>query len=71
MYSYLLQWTHLYLIHVGAWVSFAFGAQVTKNGLPDPRKVPSMLLSAVILAAVVAIFSSHSHTHFLQHFASK
>jgi hypothetical protein len=68
MSEYMITWGHAYLMHFGAWVSFAFGATVYKNGLPEPKKIPSMVLSAVTLAAIVAIFSSHSHTHYLQKF---
>jgi hypothetical protein len=68
---YLIEWGHTYMMHFGAWVSFAFGAQVTKKGLPEPKEVKSLLVSAIVMAAVVAVFSSHSHNHFLQHFSSK
>jgi hypothetical protein len=69
MTDYFIQWGHAYIVHFGAWVSFALAANLYKNGLPEPRKLPSIILAAVVLAAVASIFSSHSHTHFLQHFS--
>jgi hypothetical protein len=69
--TYFSEWGHVYLIHFGAWVAFAFGATVHKNGLPQPKQIPKLLLSAVILASVVAVFSSHSHAHYISHFVKK
>lgn len=71
MSEYFLQWGHAYLLHFGAWISFSIGATVAKSGLPKPKDIPMILLSSVILAAVVAIFSSHAHTHYLSHFIKK
>jgi len=71
MSDYFVQWGHAYLVHFGAWVSLALAAMLHKNGIPEPKKLPSIILSAVLLAAFAAIFSSHSHAHYLQHFVKK
>lgn len=65
---YFAEWFHMYLMHFGAWVSFAIAASVVKAGLPEPSNIKRMLLSALILAAIVSIFSSHSHAKYLDHF---
>jgi hypothetical protein len=64
MLHYLIQWGHIYVIHFGVWVSFCCGASIYKNGMPELKDVPTMLKTALILAAVLSIFSSHSN-HYL------
>lgn len=59
--QYLLQWGHMYIMHVGAWITFAFGASIYKEGMPVTERIPSMIKTALILAAILSIFSSHSH----------
>lgn len=66
MLEYFVQWGHHYVMHFGAIVSVGLMASLYKDGLPEPKKLPKLLLSAVCLAAVVALFSSHSHTHYIQ-----
>ena len=63
--AYLILWSHIYLIHFGAWVTFCLATTVMKNGVPHIREIPKILLAAVIMAAVMSVFSSHSHTHFI------
>ena len=64
MLAYLISWGHLYVVHFGAWVTFAFGATIYKNGLPELKNLPSMFKTTVIIAAILSVFSSHSH-HYL------
>ena len=45
-------------------MTFAFAATIYKNGIPDFKKLPALLKSAVVIAAIMSIFSSHSH-HYL------
>jgi glucose uptake protein GlcU len=71
MTPYFIEWGHTYLVHLGAWVGFAIGVHTTKFGLPHPKQIPTITLSALILAAIVAIFSSHAHNHYLAHFGTK
>jgi hypothetical protein len=71
MVEYVLEWAHHYVVHFGVWVSFALGAQVTKNGIPEPKSIKSLLISAVVLSSIVSLFSSHSHMHYLSHFIGK
>jgi hypothetical protein len=71
MAEYLVEWAHTYVVHFGAWVTFAFGATVYKKGLPKPKEIKSLLVSALVLAAVVSLFSSHSHSHYISHFIKK
>lgn len=68
MLDYFTQWGHMYIMHFGAWVSFMFGTTIYKNGLPDIIDLPKMLKTSAILAVVLSIFSSHSHSHYLSHF---
>ena len=70
MLDYLVQWGHMYVVHIGAWVTFGFGATIYKNGMPPLSEVPSMLKTAIILALILAIFSSHSH-HYLANILPK
>lgn len=59
--QYIYEWGHLYLMHFGAWISFAIGASVIKDGIPKLEDIPMMLLSSAVLGSIVAIFSSHAH----------
>lgn len=56
------------MVHFGAWVSLIIAATVHKEGAPEPAKLKGIFVSAVALAAVVALFSSHSHSHYVSHF---
>lgn len=69
MSNYFIQWGHTYIIHFGAWVSFMLGTQVYKNGIPELMGLSNMFKSALILAAILSAFSSHSHNHYLNHLA--
>jgi len=71
--DYLISWGQIYLTHFGAWVSFCFGTQIYKNGLPELKNLPSMFKVAVLLALFLSVFSSHSHNHYhyLQNLAGK
>jgi hypothetical protein len=62
--NYLISWAHLYVVHFGVWMTFALAATVYKKGIPDFEKLPSLLKSAVVIAAIISVFSSHSH-HYL------
>jgi hypothetical protein len=65
--SYLAQWWHLYLIHAGVLMGlFIFR-------IADQKKYeywPSMMDIRVAFAwaFLIAFFSSHAHTHYLQEF---
>lgn len=68
MIKYLVEWLHLYSIHFGAIVAILMLFELYKNGLPDDfRNFKGKLISAVVLAGVLAIFSSHCNTHMLFH----
>lgn len=70
--SYFTDWGHAYVVHFGAWISFMFAATVYKNGLPEKTDaVIPLLKTAIVLALILSIFSSHSHTHYLSHLAGK
>jgi hypothetical protein len=62
--EYLIHWGHLYIVHFGFWMTFAFGATIYNDGIPDFKKLPALLKSAVVIAALLSLFSSHSH-HYL------
>ncbi len=61
MIPYLVQWAHMYVVHFGAWMTFAFGMTLYKNGLPNLKDLFTQLKTALILSAILSIFSSHSH----------
>jgi hypothetical protein len=66
MSQYIVEWLHHYAIHFGAWVCFLIAATVHKSGIPDaPDKTMG---KALFLAAILSIFSSFSHNHYLSHF---
>lgn len=62
----MIQWANMWVVHLGAWMTFLFAADVYKNGMPELKSVPSKLKTAIVLAALLSIFSSHSH-HYLQY----
>jgi hypothetical protein len=64
--NYLEHWASLYVVHLGVWVTFGFICSIHKNGLPEVKKLPSLFKSAIVVSLVLAIFSSHSHTHYLE-----
>ena len=65
--EYTIQWLHTYVIHFGAWASLLIIADVYKKGLPESVKGFITLLSGVLaIAAIGSLFSSHSHTHYMQ-----
>lgn len=64
--NYFTDWAHIYMVHFGMWISFMIAASVHKNGV---QEMPDKLIyRAMILSAFVAIFSSHAHNHYMQHF---
>jgi hypothetical protein len=70
MIHYLLEWGHMYLVHVGALTSaFAIGS-IYKEGLPyiEGYELIETMIRALCSAALIAIFSSHAHSHYLSHF---
>ena len=69
--SYFSEWGHIYVVHFGAWVTFLLAATAHRKGTPKPEKIPRMLLATIVLASIAAIFSSHSHAHYLSHFTKK
>lgn len=68
--NYLLEFLHAYSMHFGFWVCFMFGATIYKSGLPELTQLRPMFKTAVILAAVLSAFSSHSQSHYLNHFTA-
>lgn len=69
MLEYLSQWGTLYLAHFGAWVSFCVGTSIWKSGLPTPKEVKSLMISAVMVSAILGAFSSHSHHSYVKSIA--
>lgn len=66
--NYLLEFLHAYSMHFGFWVCFMFGATIYKNGMPALDQLKPMFKTAMILASILGIFSSHSQAHYLSHF---
>lgn len=71
MFEYLIQWAHMYIVHFGIWVTFMFGITMHSNGIPHLKELPDMFKTSMILSAILSIFSSHSHHHFMTHLAGK
>jgi len=70
IYPYITQWFHAYISHFGAWVGFSLAATVYKDGVPEPKKLFSLLRAIVMVALIGSLFSSHSQTHYMTHFTS-
>ena len=70
MWNYLTLWLQLYIVHFGAWMTFTVGVDLYKNGLPELKNLKSMLKTAFIIAAILSVFSSHSH-HYLANVISE
>jgi hypothetical protein len=68
MLSYLYQWGQVYLVHFGAWVTFGFACTIYKTGLPKIKTIPGLLKTAIVVAAILSIFSSHSHIQYMNTF---
>jgi hypothetical protein len=51
-------------------MTFCFAMTIYKNGMPELKDVPSMIKTAIIIAAVLSIFSSHSQ-HYLTNIIPK
>jgi len=68
--SYLVQWGHMYVIHVGAIFAFVVGAKVWKGDVDTIPKVWELFKVAFVLSVVLAVLTSHSHTHY-QHLLGK
>jgi hypothetical protein len=69
--GYLLQWAHAYVVHFGGWVAMLVAFAVYKDGLPEPKRLPSLFKSAVALAFFASFFSSHAQHHLISHFLAK
>ena len=68
MLHYFYEWLHIYSIHFGALVALGLVTTVYVRGLPEPKEICGLLKSAVALGAIIAVFSSHAHAHYLSHF---
>ena len=71
MIEYLLHWMHAYMVHLGIWTSLLVGFEIYKNGLPPYKKIPDIFKSAITLAVIISLFSSHAQTHIIKHFLAK
>jgi hypothetical protein len=69
MLHYLVEWGHIYLIHVGVLTGLLMIDNVRREGLPFPNKM--LIFKPLVWALILAVFSSHSHAHYLNHFVSK
>lgn len=69
--EYLLHWMHAYIVHFGVWMNVLIAFHVYHNGLPDPRKIPSVFKSAGILAIFISVLSSQAQTHIIKYFLEK
>lgn len=63
--SYFINWAHAYSVHFGVWVTFVVGCTIYRDGAPSPKKLPGLLESALAIAAILSVFSSHSHVHYI------
>lgn len=66
--DYLIQWMHAYALHFGTWVSLLMAFGIYKDGLPKTEEIFPMFKSALVLSIFVALFSSHTHAHYLSYF---
>jgi len=59
-----MNFLHMYFFHFGAWVSMMFGISLHRDGIPELSAMPKMFRNVLILAAILSLFSSHSHHHY-------
>lgn len=65
--NYIITWLHQYIIHFGILTGFFIGATTCKQGIPLTLSgIFKLVAMAALLGALTAIFSSHSHVHYLQ-----
>jgi hypothetical protein len=67
--SYLINWFHAYVIHFGVWASFVIASSVHTKGIPSFDRLPGLLKSSMVIAAILSVFSSHSHVHYASYLA--
>jgi hypothetical protein len=69
--NYFVEWARHFVVHFGVWVSMGVLMTLHKDGLPNPKLIPRLMKSAIGLAFILSIFSSHSHMTYLNSFGGK
>ena len=66
MLHYLVEWGHIYLMHVAA----LSGALILDKARAKELPLPSLdlVIGPFVWASMIAILSSHAHAHYLSHF---
>lgn len=65
-FSYLIEWGHMYYVHFGGWVTFMIAASVHRDGIDS---ISTKTVGKIMVLSVIAsMFSSHAHSHYLDHF---
>ena len=67
MIQYLVNWLHLYSIHLGALVAILLLFDLYLKGLPEVKEMPGKFKSALIMSMGIALFSSHFHNHLVHY----
>ncbi len=62
--NYYVHWAHAYSVHFGLWVTYSIAMTIYRDGLPNVKDLPGLLKTALVIASVLSIFSSHSHVHY-------
>jgi hypothetical protein len=58
-------------MHFGMWASVLTICGVYKDGVPKLKHLKDLFLSVLIISVVMAVFSSNSQTHMIEHFLTK
>lgn len=64
MLDYIITSINLYVMHVCALIPLIFGISIYNDGLPKYKKMAEMFKTVIVLAAILGIFSSHSHHYY-------
>jgi len=69
--NYLTTWFHAYIIHFSGWISLMFGTHFYNNGIEKFEDIKPLFKVAFITSAILSLFSSQAHTHYLTYFGGK
>lgn len=66
--EYLSNWLNTYVVHFGAWVTFASACHIYKTGVTETENLGKVFRNILIISSILSLFSSHSHMHYMKYF---
>jgi hypothetical protein len=66
--GYIAEWGHTYIVHLGVWVSLIVTRHAMVHGITSVYDSFRLVRNALVLGALVGLFSSHAHNHIRSHF---